>query len=92
MKETIKRLEEAIVNAVDNCVGEQTEGADLIAAAGEAVGVLKTLQGFNLAHIMYDMARLAGSAGYTPDDFDDKAKGGVAQRESLTLKPSGDRE
>lgn len=35
MNEIIKRLEDAIVNAVDNCVGEQQEAADLLASHWE---------------------------------------------------------
>lgn len=68
---TIERLEAALVQFRSI---ETPEGVELVAAAGEALGVLKTYGNFNVVQIMYDMARLAGAGGYTPDDFADRAR------------------
>ena len=75
MKETIKKLEDAIDGAVGNAVGEMEEGAELIAAASEALGIMRTVQDVNLMQIMYDMARLAAGGGWCPEDFEEKANG-----------------
>ena len=73
--EVIRRLEIAISEAVDNDVGEIQYGADLIAAAGEALGALRVLGSVSMTQILYDFARLAGMAGQVPDDFEAKSKG-----------------
>lgn len=73
LNEIIGNAEKAIEAATNAGVHEFKEGARLIAALGETMGALKTLKGFNLKQIMYDMARLAAAAGHTPGDFEDKA-------------------
>lgn len=49
------------------------EVSQLLSLASQAVGVLRVVGDLNVKHVMYDMARLAASAGYTPEDFNDKA-------------------
>ena len=71
----IKRLEVAIAEAVNNDVGENQYGGDLLAAAGEALGALRVIGSVSMTQILYDFARLAGHAGHVPDDFEAKSKG-----------------
>lgn len=77
MKEIINELEVAIHDVIystdTDYVGDEYV-ATLISKASQAIGVMKTLQGFNLKSIMYDMAILAGGAGFVPDSFEEKAK------------------
>lgn len=77
LTKTIDRLQYAISHGI--AAGELVEPAaqELIAASGEALGVLKTLEGFKLNQVMYDLARATGMAGTFPEDFDDKATGGL---------------
>lgn len=51
-----------------------TDDILLVAAAGEALGALRLLSGFNVVQIMYDMTRLAAAAGDVPDDFNERGK------------------
>lgn len=73
---TVKRLEVALSNIASSDVSDVSEVVDLIAAAGEATGVLRMLSGFDLERMQYDMVRLAGMAGQYPDDFDKRYANG----------------
>lgn len=54
--EVIRRLEIALDEAVTNDVGESPYGADLIAAAGEALGALRVIGSVSMTQILYDFA------------------------------------
>ena len=43
---------------------------DLILASSKALAILKEYERLNIKNIMYDMARLAASAGYFPEELD----------------------
>ena len=71
MDEIILKLKQCCEECIGSGLCEHTEVADLVAAASEVVGVLKTLDGFNLKQMSYDMARLAACAGSWPDNMGD---------------------
>lgn len=71
---TIAKLEDALISTSNNTAIDEYVGA-LLAAAGEALGVLRTIEELNVKQLMYDMARIAAAGGYVPDDFHKKAGG-----------------
>lgn len=67
---TVMRLQTSIDAAIGGPVGDSDEGADLLAAAGEAVGVLRAYQGFCLPRLMYELAMTAAMNGHYPAHLD----------------------
>jgi len=70
----IKELEDAITTVQDQCDTSDPHIVQLIRKTAEAVAVLRLVGDVDMKVIMYDMARLAAQAGWTPEDFDKKAQ------------------
>lgn len=74
VEKLVSELEGAITDVIDKCDTNDEDIVRLIQKCSEAVATLRCIGDFELKKIMYDMARLASAAGWTPDDFDQKAQ------------------
>jgi len=69
----IEKLDRIIKDAADSDVIEYEEGIELLNGTSEVLGWLKACEEVSMYQMAYDMARLAGCAGWVPDDFEEKA-------------------
>ena len=76
MNKISQRLEEAIDNVVNAGAENDYEVLKLMQVSSEAVGVLRSVEDFNVKDIIYDMAILAGGGGWIPDHFEERVKKG----------------
>lgn len=70
MKNSIDKLEAAIDTCAESGYAEYTEVANLLSAAGEALGVFKTYGEINIKNLLIGVSRLSAAGGdYLSDDL-----------------------
>lgn len=67
MKDVIQRLEKSIDSAAGEC--ETCETQELLSAAGQALGLLKALNSFDIKRAYDQLVYLAAYSGQCPPDI-----------------------